>query len=285
MRYTRIHSLLAATVTSGLLLTACAGPTPYHELEPLQKQDIIADYTEDRITLNFGSRQTQLTDEQRSYISRFVNYYYGAEDSIFFLSLLIEPENEDPRRVPSFKPWDRDLLANMASYIQSLGVKPRHIKEVDIGQDPALLEARAWKAVMDSARNDTGPEASALANAKKIDPQDLQSRRKVALVVRVYDIRPANCPEPGAYSMPGARPSSSGILLGCATMSNLIAQTKDKTVFVEPKPIDPTYSSSMGIESLKALRENAGNAAATATGSTEDASSTEGGGGGGGGGS
>ena len=279
MRSTRILPLFAVTIASSILLSACAGPTPYHELEPFQKQDIIANYTEDRITLNFDPRQTALTNEQKSYISRFVNYYHGAEDSIFFLSLLIEPENEDPRRVPSFKPWDRDLLANMATYIESQGVKPRHIKEVDIGQDPALLEARAWKAVLDTAKNDPDKDTSSLMNAKKIDPKDLQGRRKVAVIVRVYDIRAANCPEPGAYSMPGSSPSSTGVLLGCATMSNMIAQTKDKTVFVEPKPLDPTYSSSFGIESLKALRENAGKAASEASGSTEDSNSTDAGGG------
>lgn len=278
MRSTRIIPLLAATVASGLMLSACTGPTPYHELEPFQKQDIIADYTEDRITLNFGPKQTELTSAQKAYISRFVKYYYGAEDSIFFLSLLIAPENEDPRRVPSFKPWDRDLTTHMTAYIESLGVKPRHIKEVDIGQDPALLEARAWKAIADTAQGDSSAQSTALMKAKSIDPKDLQSRRKVALIVRVYDIRPANCPEPGAYNMPGSQPASTGILLGCATMSNLIAQTKDKTVFVEPKPIDPTYSSSFAIESLRALRESAG-AAASASSGVEESSSTEAGGG------
>jgi type IV pilus biogenesis protein CpaD/CtpE len=281
MHHSRFLSLFAATVATGLLLSACAGPTPYHQLEPFQKQDITANHTEDRITLNFAPRQTELSAEQRAYVERFVNYYANADDAIFFLSLLIEPENEDPKRVPSFKPWDHDLLLNMASYIESLGVKPRQIREVDIGQDPALLEARAWKAISDTAQGDTSAQTAALLKAKSVNPADLQSRRKVALIVRVYDIRPANCPEPGAYSMPGSRPASSGVLLGCATMSNLIAQTKDKTVFVEPKPLDPTYSSSFSIESLKALRANAGAAAAKATGSTEETSSTDVAGGGG----
>ena len=282
MRSSSILPLLAATVTGSFLLSACTGPTPQHKLEPFQKQDIIADYTEDRITLNFGPKQTVLTSEQQSYISRFVQYYYGAEDALFFVSLLIEPENEDPRRVPAFKPWDRDLLATITRYVESLGVKPRHIKEVDIGQDAALLEARAWKAIADSAQGDGSAQSTALLNAKTIDPKDLQSRRKVALIVRVYTIRPANCPEPGAYSMPGAQPASTGILLGCSTMSNLIAQTKDKTVFVEPNPIDPTYSSAMAIESLRALRENAGAAASAVSGSTQNSNSTDAGSGSGG---
>jgi type IV pilus biogenesis protein CpaD/CtpE len=272
MRSSSRPALFAATLATGLLVSACTPPTPYHELEPLQKPDIVANYTEDRITLNFEARQTQLTEAQKSYISRFVTYYRDAEDSIFFMSMLIEPENEDPRRVPAFKPWDRDLLANMADYIESLGIKPRRIKEVDIRQDPALLEARAWKAVMDTATGDDEAKTAELAKAKVINPRDLQSRRKVAVLVRVYDIRPANCPEPGAYNMPGAEPIGTGVILGCATISNLIAQTKDKTVFVEPTPLDSTYNSGMSIQSLRALQTNAGKAATAETGSTEETS-------------
>lgn len=279
MRHTPILSVLTATAVSGLLLSACAGPTPYHALEPFEKKDIIADYSEDRITLNFGPKQTEPSEEQKAYIGRFIRYYYGAEDAIFFLSLLVEPENEDPRTVPSFKPWDRDLLANLTAYITSVGVAPRHIREVDIGQDSSLLEARAWKAIADTAQGDSPEQSTELLKAKTIAPSDLQSRRKVALIVRVYDVRPANCQEPGAFSTPGTKPAGTGILLGCATMSNLIAQTRDKTVFVEPKPIDPTYNSSFAIESMRALRENAGAAAAAVSGSTEEVSSSDAGGG------
>lgn len=269
----KAHRSLTALATL-MLLTACAGPTPVAQQEPFIKKDISVTTSEDRITLDFAPRQTTLDSGQQDYIRRLVNYYRNAEGTVYLISFLKAPEDEDPKRVIDFRPWDNDLKNNIESFITDLGVEPRQIQEVDIRQDPDLLEARAWKAILDSSPHEGSDHADALAKARTLDPKDLEPRRKVAIIVRTYDVKAANCALPGAYSLNEATPAGTGLLLGCANTHNIISQVKDKTVFVHPRKLDPEYNSAGAVTSLRAIVENAGAGAVAAAGA-EDSTSTE----------
>ncbi len=239
--------LIASSI---LVLGACSRPgqTPLHQQERLMKNNFIATYSEDRITLFFDHGTSHLSEQQRDYINRFVNYYKGAKNTNIYVSLLRRPEQEDQGRLPFYNPTVRQALDNVTREVRKTGVSPHVIDEIEFYPDPDTIDARAWKGIVDSAGDHEKYADPVFNNYYNPDMNLLQNYTKVAVIVREYEVEAANCPQTGYWDWPNIVHVSDGITLGCANQKNFLAQVKHPERIVRGKVMDSSVSSTRPIE-------------------------------------
>jgi type IV pilus biogenesis protein CpaD/CtpE len=253
----RNHSCRALALTALLGLTACGGlppQTPLQFQEPLVKPDFQASYAEDRITLRFAPGQSQLDMGQKDYIKRFVEHYKGSKHTAVFVSLLLPPEAEDIGNLPRHRPDILMAYQNVGAEVHGLGIRPRMLKEVDTFGQPHVTEARARKAMVDTAAGGNNPgdiDTSYLTP----DPANLQRETKIAVIAREYEVQAGNCPQQGHWQWEGMKYASTGISTGCSVHQNMLSQIKDHSVLVQGEEMDPEYYSAFPVKQLRKVQD------------------------------
>ncbi len=223
------NNLKYTTILGLTLLAACAGQTPLANQEPFRKPEYVSSYAEDRVTLKFAPGQSQLNADQVGSIERFLTYYKTSKDSAFFVSVLRKPEEVELGVKPYHDPAVVAALQGVLNTVAGQDIKVNVIEEV---------EADAVAAV-----------PAATPSAKPADAPTVT--RKIAVIVRQYDIRAANCPHYEGWDWRTAKPHSKGNITGCAVNKALLAQVKDKTSLIQGKPMNPAYASDYDVVKLK----------------------------------
>ncbi len=236
----KIHALLGASCLSLLLLGGCSSveQTPMEQQEHYIKPQFHATFTEDRITLRFKKNQEGLNADQQAYVDRFTRFYQKTKDSVFFVSMIKEPSDLQESKLPFHNPTLMNNFNAVVSAVAKHGKRPHIITEVDT-EKPAVIV----------------PEKSTKDVIVKAAPSKLDEDRKVAVIIRQYTLKPANCPQLDGWNWDKAQKIGHRSTIGCAVSTNLLAQIKDKSRLVYGETLDQEYYSAYDLTVLKTVAE------------------------------
>ena len=235
-------------------LSACVLPdslkqTPLEQQQTALNKEFYAYHSQDQIILQFDNVTPQLSQNHIDHIKKFVNFYGGADNSAFFVVLLQDQLDNVNSSVPAHTQAQAHAWQAVYDEALGLGILPHKVKEFDTFNSFTNTEARAMKAILDTAQYHPIPEDASLAKlAPKIE--DLERPIKIALRVREYQVRAAGCPRQGAWNWSENQYMGDGINVGCSIKRNLVAQVKNKASLVQGLPMDAQYSSSLSVEAI-----------------------------------
>ena len=223
--------------------------TPLFEQESALKPDFISQTTQDQIILQFDPYEPELTDNHIKHAEKFINYYKNAKDIAFFVVILKDQLDSAQNLLPDHTKQQYHAFSQVADLVEYHGIIAYHEQEFDTYNNPATLEARAMKAILDTAENHPVPSDEELLRYAP-NPQDLERPVKIALRVKQYKVEAANCPRQGTWDWEKNDYTGSHLQLGCAIKRNLIAQVKNKASIVQGLPMDNYYNSAIAIRNL-----------------------------------
>ena len=236
----KIPALLGASCLSLLLLTACSSTqqTPLEQQESYIKPQFQATFTEDRITLRFKKNQEGLTADQQAYVERFTRFYQKTKDSVFFVSMIKEPSEVKGSKLPFHNPSLMNNFDAVVGAVAKQGKRPHIITEVDT-EKPEVV----------------APEKNTGNVVVKPVASKLDEDRKIAVIIRQYTLKPANCPQLAGWDWNKAEKIGHRSTIGCAVSTNLLAQIKDKSRLVYGETLDQEYYSGYDLTVLKTVAE------------------------------